>query len=390
MTYPEHAVVLSGGGANGAYEVGVMEALFSGRCRQGKRVSPSVFVGTSVGSYNAAAMVSLSEWGCLAAVRQLRELWLERIASHNGRPNGVFRLRGSITELPRDLLDVGGNWLRRGVDLAFSADAPTRRALRLLDGCDLISTSPLESLIADTLDSVRLIHSKSKLRIVACNWDTGDPVVFYNNPDPQDGGSRREKRAYQARSLTEDNVKQAILASTAIPAIFPRVQMEDAYFVDGGVVMNTPLTPAIDAGASVLHVIHLEPKLAPLPLGRAPSALESLERILSATPARLIDADIRYAALENRIADAERSRTGHPGALSGPPNEFARRRPIEIHRYYPRGQIGGMIGLLDFERERMIDLIERGFREAVEHDCVKNHCVIQSVSPVPAVARAMS
>src|SRR5262252_4250748 len=89
-----HAVVLSGGGANGAYEIGVMEALCSGRAHHGRLepFTPAVFVGTSVGSYNAAAMVSLSTWGWPAAVRKLRDVWLQRIAGRDDKANGVFRV----------------------------------------------------------------------------------------------------------------------------------------------------------------------------------------------------------------------------------------------------------------------------------------------------------
>lgn len=360
MIAREHAVVLSGGGANGAYEIGVMEALFSGRSNatQNDPVDPTTFVGTSVGSYNAAAMVSLSGWGAVAAARKLREIWLEHIASHGDRPNGVFRVRGGGAYIARDAVDLARNWLHRGVDLAFSADSSGRRIFRVLDGADVVSTSPLEVLISETLDFGRLLHTDKKLRVVACNWDTGDPIVFANNPDPDDGVPGRRSSDYQKAALSKDNVRQAILASTAIPAVFPRVQIGDAFYVDGGVVMNTPLRPAIDAMASVLHVIHLEPKLAPLPLGRAPSAFEAMERILAATPARLIDADIRHAALRNQL-----SRKG-------------RFRKLEIHRYYPRAEIGGMLGLLDFDRARMAGLVERGFRDAVEHDCKRNQCVV--------------
>ena len=95
-------------------------------------------------------------------------------------------------------------------------------------------------------------------------------------------------------------------------------------------------------------------------------AFESMERILAATPARLINADVRYAALQNRFVRPRRGGRKGNGL-----------RWITIHRHYPRGEIGGMLGLLDFERGRMAGLIERGFREAVEHDCDKNQCVVR-------------
>ena len=387
MSTAHHAVVLSGGGANGAYEVGVMEALFTGRWKRGRRgpVSASVFTGTSVGSFNAAAMVSLSSWGWPAAVRELREIWLERVAQTDGRPNGVFRLRKA--SLPHEVGELAANWLQRGVDLAFSEESPGRRLLRSVDFTDLISTAPLKTLIDDTIDEQRILHTNSKLRIVASDWDTGDPVVFYNTR------GRREDEAdpsrdYRSRALTQQNAKTAILASTAIPALFPRVTIDGSYFVDGGVVMNTPLTPAIQAGATVLHVIHLESKLGAVPLGRTSSAIESVEGILAATPARLIKGDIRHAKLEREVIQVARrlgrmlkDRPGTVGEDDLDPlrafvDRYAGWPEVEIHRYFPNQAIGGAIGLLDFRRHRLIDLIELGFQNAVEHDCSRNGCVV--------------
>ena len=65
----KHAVVLSGGGADGAYEVGVMKALFNGKAPRlpGGPVEPDIFTGTSIGAFNAALLVSQwDEYGTAA------------------------------------------------------------------------------------------------------------------------------------------------------------------------------------------------------------------------------------------------------------------------------------------------------------------------------------
>src|SRR5499426_2421701 len=100
-----HAIILSGGGANGAYEIGVLKALFAGKAPVppgDQRLEPDVFAGTSVGSYNAAFLVS--RWGTYgsAAIASLEQLWLDTVSSSTDKPaNSVFRIR----EDPRSLID---------------------------------------------------------------------------------------------------------------------------------------------------------------------------------------------------------------------------------------------------------------------------------------------
>ena len=399
MSRKDHAIVLSGGGANGAYGLGVMEALLGKHCTHCRDVEPTVFTGTSVGCFNAAVLASSDRTGP-EAVRRLRELWLDRIAERDGRPNGVFRVRGDVRDYrqravfmdpPRDAWDFMLSMFARGVDLAFSNDTPGRRLLRFFEISDVISTEPMKRLISETIEP-RWLQAGKKLRIVTCNWDTGEPVVFYNTLDPREENGH-EVPSYKLEQLNENNTIDAILASTAIPALFPRVNIGGDYFVDGGVVMNTPLTPAIEAGAEVLHVIHLESKLERLPFGRSPSAFEAIERILAVTPVQLINADIRRAALRNELirvahqlertlVDANALATSGDGPREDVDQlrQFAQKHAdsveIVVHRYYPSRQIGGAIGLLDFSQPRLADLIELGFRDAVAHDCQRNRCVL--------------
>src|SRR5262245_39218523 len=86
----KHAVILSGGGAKGAYEIGVMEAIFSGsvRCLEKKDVDPVVFAGTSVGSYNAAYLVSRRSKHAKDALLDLKAIWQTHIGGNYSRPNG--------------------------------------------------------------------------------------------------------------------------------------------------------------------------------------------------------------------------------------------------------------------------------------------------------------
>src|SRR5437868_3503224 len=84
------AIVLSGGGATGAYEVGVLKALLGGAspATNFSPLRPDIISGTSIGAFNAAALVSRSWESCLAAVTHLEQVWKDIIprddsTSHN-------------------------------------------------------------------------------------------------------------------------------------------------------------------------------------------------------------------------------------------------------------------------------------------------------------------
>src|SRR5580693_1836035 len=90
------AIVFSGGGAYGAYEVGVIKALAAGESSAtGKKpLDADVFTGTSVGNFNAAVLTMLPG-NPVEAAKRLEQIWLYEIADRGGaRGNGVYRIRG--------------------------------------------------------------------------------------------------------------------------------------------------------------------------------------------------------------------------------------------------------------------------------------------------------
>ncbi|HXM70075.1 MAG TPA: patatin-like phospholipase family protein, partial [Thermoanaerobaculia bacterium] len=96
---PTQCVVLSGGGASGAYEVGVLKALLT---KAQPPLDPLVFAGTSIGSFNAAFLVSQWDWQGRSAVANLETLWIETLSRRwgsLGRASGMFRFRGNPVDL---------------------------------------------------------------------------------------------------------------------------------------------------------------------------------------------------------------------------------------------------------------------------------------------------
>jgi predicted acylesterase/phospholipase RssA len=392
-------VVLSGGGANGAYEVGVLKALLSGGCRSLGTVLPDAFFGTSIGSYNASFMVAQWEEFGPAAVGNLERAWTEVLAGDAGH-NGVYRLRGEpayylnpASYLPnplRPLLELGMDgaflsWLgvQRGVYLAIPTSEELRERLaNLFDFSALLSTDRWRQTIENTIDfsSIRRCESH-ELRVAATNWATGELRIFKNH------------------DMTDRMGVLAVRASSAIPGVLPVVMVGAEPYVDGSVLMNTPLRPAMDEGADVLYVVYLDPQVSAIPLSTLSSTIAATYRLQQIAWAALVNAELDRARRINRgLAVLQKIRSGEP--IEGAAREALAKgavlvlggeqvetyRPVTIHRFSPGDDLaeGSALGLLNLACDHIDDLIQKGFTDATLHNCVEQGCVI----PDPALLAA--
>src|SRR5438445_8989967 len=187
--------VLGGGGARGAAQVGVLQGLFEAGIEP-----PAAVVGVSVGALNGTCIAA---YPSQAGVMMLRELWMSRQALEvfHAHPLGVI-LSG----------------LRRG-QISALRQSNVRRLVERAQALTGITT----------FEQLRI-----PLTIVATDLNAGKPAVF------------------RAGLLTP-----ALLASTAIPGLFPSVKIDGREHLDGGVVDNTPLDIAIEDGAKVILAISL-------------------------------------------------------------------------------------------------------------------------------------
>ena len=382
------AVVLSGGGANGAYEVGVLKALMSGKSPvNGYRpLVPDIVTGTSIGALNAALLVSQWDEYGPAAINNLERFWLDRLAG-GVRSNGMFRVRGNPLELLdpasyfpnplrtfQRLVADGGylTWegLQRAVAFATTdpCGSPERRLLDQLDISVFISMEPFERTLRE-IDYRAIQRSTLWLKIATTNWATGELRVFWNH------------------DMTEGFGPFALKASASVPGIFPPVAYGAQTFVDGSILMNTPLSLGIHAGAEILHVIYLDPEVANIPLARGAQAYSSIFRIFQIAWATAYNDDIGDAARINRSLRAlEQLRARLPldaeaddllqevAQVKAPPGR-APFRPLTVHRYHPRDPLPGDVSFLNFDRDRIEELIERGFQDAIYHDCEESQDV---------------
>ncbi len=225
------AVVLSGGGARGAYEVGVLRHVFGVLApKLGPGAMPRIFCGTSVGAINACAIAASIDDEDLGTQR-LRERWLGL------RLDDVFKLGWS---------DLAG--LVRWLLGAPQAGGPE----------SLLDASPLADLVRSAIPWHQLHEVVTAGRLLgvtvsATDIESGHTVVFLESarrsaPHGSDG----------AVDWTETRLTpQHALASAAIPIVFPTVRVAGRLYSDGSLRQNTPIAPALRLGAGRVLVVGL-------------------------------------------------------------------------------------------------------------------------------------
>jgi len=363
----ETGVVLSGGGANGAYEVGVLEALIRGRSpATGYRpIDPGVYAGTSVGAFNAAVMASRPGLPAGAVVAELRALWLDRVANSLERcGNGIYRVRGApfqllspgclthpveaLLELGADVANLAAYGVVKGAQF-LASDAPLQsRLVSLIDLEAFISESPFKRLLAESIDLDCLRRSAKRLTVAATDWERG------------------RLQLYTKEQLAGAVGTDGILASAALPGIFPPVPIDGVPYVDGGVLLNSPLGPVIADGATTIHLIFLDPRIRNIALTPLPSTADTFYRFTAIIWAANVRHDLLAAAAINALVQ----RSVAPARAGRPYRE------VTIHVYRPATALGSGDSVLDFRARRLAGLIELGFQDAVRHDCAAAGCLV--------------
>ncbi len=242
-TSPESvALVLSGGGARGAYAVGAVQGIVEVLGRAPADPPPfRMFSGTSVGAINAAFLAAHADRGDLGVAR-LVDVWR------------TLSLDDHLRVLLSGLLGWQG-LAARAVGLWRGADAgpPPRLGRSVLD------PRPLERLVSNAIAWDRLdAHVQAGrvlgLMVAALHVGSGCTTIFTHLAP---GVSFRASRDPRRRARAERIGAEHVLASAAIPFVFPARRVGSGYYCDGGLRFNTPLAPPIRAGARRLVVIAL-------------------------------------------------------------------------------------------------------------------------------------
>lgn len=271
------AIVLAGGGARGAYEAGVLSVLLPALDAEGMR--PDVLVGTSAGAINAVGFASLDHLGAAGSSAAVLDLWREVHA------RSVFR--GPLHTALGKLAGPG-----RGA----------RHAGALLDTTPLIGTLDRivdwDRLHANVREATGGERGIAAVGVVATSSSTRHSTVFLEAaphlscPPPD----RNRAIVYVPTALDASHV----LASSAIPVLFPAVEIERpepaaGWYFDGGVRLNTPIKPALAMGAGRVLVVATAPADAPVAAPHRPS---SPPPGLAGAAAQLL-----YAMLDDRMVE---------------------------------------------------------------------------------------
>jgi len=227
---PVLGLVLMGGGARSAYQVGVLRALAEIFPR-GRNPFP-IIVGTSAGAVAASVLAAeAAHWR--RAVVGLEDVWA------NFRAAQVFRVD------PFHMLRAGLHWVLSLVSGGILLSPPK----------SILDNSPLRELLSRHVDwsniprSIERGHLRA-LALCATSYVTGQAVAFYDGRDSIGEWSRVQRIGRRAR-LTLDH----LMASVAIPLLFPPMQLKNEHFGDGAMRQIHPLSPAIHLGAERLLII---------------------------------------------------------------------------------------------------------------------------------------
>jgi NTE family protein len=254
MANPDRtALVLSGGGARGAYEAGALSILAPVLERLGQR--PKIYVGTSVGAINAAYLAATQHLDVAEAALGGAERWRQ---VSKGRVVRSILLR----QVPLTAIRYVGEIL----------SVPGMRLPSLLD------PTPLRDNLKKWIEWPALHENVrngavESVAAVATAASTGRTVVFVEAK-----AERKLHRSHIIDYVSSELDEEHVRASAAIPILFPPVRVDTppearGWYFDGGTRLNAPIKPALDLGADKLVVIGTdavtEPPLEP---GRHESA----------------------------------------------------------------------------------------------------------------------
>ncbi len=224
------ALVLPGGGARGAYQVGVLKAI--SEISAGNRNPFPIICGTSAGAINAAVLASHAHEFRLG-VERLDQFWSTMFCARVYRTDAWTVLKSAIRWALS--LSLGGGLVANPRSLLDNE--PLRQFLE-------------ETLQIDGLDEAVELGSLRGLTITASGYSCASAISFYQG-QPDIEPWQRARRHGKAAKISVDH----LLASAALPLLFPAVRLGNEYFGDGGMRMLAPLSPAIHLGADRILVI---------------------------------------------------------------------------------------------------------------------------------------
>lgn len=300
-TEPVTGLILSGGGARAAYQVGVLAAIAE-LLPPGAANPFPVIVGTSAGAINAVSLAS-GAMDFTAAIARLTAFW------QGFRSHLVLR-----SDWP-GVIHQASRFLSRSL-LGLGSPVPVA----------LLDSSPLRELLQDKLhfeginEAIRHKHLHA-VAVTAFGYESGQAVTFY-----QGGGTIDAWLRHRRIGLPTQLTVEHLLASSAIPLLFAPVKLDQEYFGDGAVRQSAPISPALHLGATRVLVVGVSgnPR-SPEPsapqersyTGQQPTLAQIGGHMLNSTFIDSLESDIELLERLNQFSHLQPANSAARGAFTG-------------------------------------------------------------------------
>jgi len=308
------ALILPGGGARAAYQVGVLKALAEQNPRPQQNPFP-ILSGTSAGALNAVGLAS-RERGFEQNCQWLEELWL------NLTPERVYR---------SDWSGVLRNCWRLFLSLV-NAGVAVGRPVALLDNM------PLKQLLNQKIDFSGIgrniqAGTLEAISVTAMNYSKGVSVSFF-----QGGPDSADWQRWRRHGVPTPLQLRHLLASTAIPTVFPPQRIGRHYYGDGALRQMTPISPALHLGADKILIIsttgHKRDYHPPPQRARSPAFGQIIGHLLNSAFVDSLETDIEHLEQMNALL------TQIPGQIANSNGRTLKN--IDIHVVSPSQDIDAL------------------------------------------------
>lgn len=276
MDIKKTGLILSGGGARAAYQVGVLKAIHK-ILPKGHYNPFDVISGTSAGAINGVALASYAE-NYRIGIRHLERIWMHFSCDQIYRTD-FWGVSGSLSRLVRSLV-IGRRYKN--------------------DPVSLLDNLPLRNLLREVIkfDNIQSAIDNGALHAIAVNCsglESGESVSFFQGHYSINNWQRQRRVGLRSR-ITLDH----LMASSAIPMIFPAVKIHREFFADGAVRQLAPLSPVLHLGAEKIMVIGVS--------GYAHERKERQPSKSYPSPAKVMGHMLNAAFLDSMETDVERLR----------------------------------------------------------------------------------